>query len=178
MFASRMKIVTILALALTVAGCAGNRSFGERVDDAGITASVKSRLAADPTAKAYQINVDTNEGVVQLNGFVDSQDNKQAAERIAKAVDGVKRVDNNLTVGDKDRTFGEAMGDTGIATRVKTALAADASTKSYQIKVDVNGGNVELGGFVDTESSKDNASRVVRSVDGVKSVQNNLVVQK
>lgn len=178
MLASRMKIVTILALALSVVGCAGNRTLGERVDDAGITAKVKAGLAADPTAKAYQINVDTNDGVVQLNGFVDSQDGKQAAERIAKGVDGVKRVDNNLTVGEKDRTLGEAVDDTGIATRVKTALAADSNTKAYQIKVDVNGGNVELGGFVDSESSKDNAARVARSVDGVKSVQNNLIVQK
>ena len=103
---------------------------------------------------------------------------KQAAERIAKGVDGVKRVDNNLTVGEKDRTLGEAVDDTSIATRVKTALAADTNTKAYQIKVDVNGGNVELGGFVDSESSKDNASRVARSVEGVKGVQNNIVVQK
>lgn len=178
MFASRMKIVTMLALALTVVGCAGNRTLGERVDDAGITAMVKTRLAADPTAKAYQINVDTNDGVVQLNGFVDSQEGKTAAARIAKGVDGVKRVDNNLTVGEKDRTLGEAVDDTGVATRVKSALAADSNTKAYQIKVDVNGGNVELGGFVDTEASKDNASRVARSVEGVKSVQNNIVVQK
>lgn len=178
MLASRMKIVTLLALALTVVGCAGNRTLGERVDDAGITAKVKARLAADPTAKAYQINVDTSDGVVQLNGFVDSAEGKQAAERVAKGVEGVKRVDNNLTVGEKDRTLGEAVDDTGIATKVKAALAADAETKAYQIKVDVNGGNVELGGFVDTEASKDNASRVARSVDGVKSVQNNIVVQK
>ena len=178
MLASRMKIVALLAVTLFATGCAGNRTLGERVDDAAITAKVKTALAADPTAKAYQINVDTNQGVVQLNGFVDSADGKQAAARVARSVDGVTRVDNNLEVKEGERTLGAAVDDAKIATQVKTALAADSNTKAYQIKVDVNQGVVALGGFVDTEESKNNASRVARSVEGVKSVENNLVLRQ
>lgn len=178
MFLSRMKIVTLAALALAVGGCAGNRTLGERLDDAAITAKVKTALAADPTAKAYQINVDTNDGMVQLNGFVDSDEGRQAAARVARSVEGVSRVDNNLEVREGHRTLGAAVDDAKIAAQVKTALAADANTKAYQIKVDVNRGVVALGGFVDTEESKNNASRVARSVEGVRSVENNLVLRQ
>jgi hyperosmotically inducible protein len=178
MFGTRMKAVTLMALALTLTGCAGNRSLGERVDDAAITAKVKTQLATDPTAKAYQINVDTANGVVQLNGFVDSQDGKQAAERVARSVDGVTRVRNNLEIKGGDRSFGEAVDDNALTAKVKAALAADSNTKAYQINVDVNQGTVALGGFVDTEESKNNASRIARSVDGVRNVENNLQIQK
>ncbi len=149
MFGTRMKIVTLLALALAVTGCAGNRTVGERIDDAAITARVKAGLAADPTAKAYQVNVDTVQGVVQLNGFVDSDENRQAAARIARSIEGVTRVDNNLEVREGDRTLGAAVDDARIAAAVKAALAADGETKAHQIKVDVNQGVVALGGFVD-----------------------------
>ncbi len=178
MFVTKSRIVLLMAFVLAVAGCAGNKTLGERIDDAAITAKVKTRLATDPTAKAYQIDVDTSEGVVQLNGFVDNSAGKQAAERVAKGVDGVKSVRNNLEIKQGDRSLGEAVNDNTLTARVKAALAADASTKAYQIKVDVNEGRVALGGFVDTEESRNNASRVARSVEGVKNVENNLQGQR
>lgn len=174
----RMKLVALMAVALALTGCTGTQTMGERVDDGAITAQVKSRLATDPTAKAYQINVDTADGVVQLNGFVDSKGAMQAAERVARGVDGVKRVQNNLELKAADRSVGEAVDDNTLTAKVKAALAADTSTKAYQINVDVNQGSVALGGFVDTAESKNTASRVARSVDGVKNVENNLQLQK
>jgi hyperosmotically inducible protein len=178
MFGTKIRAVALLALAMAVTGCAGNRTVGERVDDAAITAKVKSQLALDPTAKAYQINVDTANGIVQLNGFVDSTEGRQAAERVARGVDGVTRVQNNLEIKEGDRSLGEAVDDNALTARVKAALAADSNTKAYQINVDVNAGTVALGGFVDTEESKNNASRVARSVQGVKDVENNLQIQR
>lgn len=175
---SRLKIVALLSLALAATGCAGNRTMGERIDDAAITAKVKTKLATDPTAKAYQINVDTSDGIVQLNGFVDTTGAKTAAERVAKGVDGVKRVENNLEIKAKDRSLGEAVDDNGLTAKVKAALAADSTTKAYQINVDVNEGVVQLGGFVDTQESRNNATRVARSVEGVKRVENNLEMQR
>jgi osmotically-inducible protein OsmY len=178
MLRTRLKFVSLVALAIAVTGCAGNRTMGERIDDAAITAKVKSELALDPTAKAYQINVDTRDGIVQLNGFVDNQAGKTAAERVARKVGGVKRVENNLDIKAKDRSMGEAVDDNKVALKVKAALAADSSTKAREIKVDVNEGVVQLGGFVDSEQMKTEAGRVARGVDGVKRVENNLEVQR
>lgn len=66
--------------------------------DAAITMRVQARYAEDDVVKGRRIDVDTADGVVTLKGSVDSQPEKQAAERIASRVDGVKRVDNRLVV--------------------------------------------------------------------------------
>ena len=68
------------------------------MDDAGITASVKTDLAKDPDLSALAINVDTKDGVVTLNGPAPSAAAKSRAEIIAKGVKGVKSVSNNLAV--------------------------------------------------------------------------------
>jgi hyperosmotically inducible protein len=74
------------------------RSTDQVGDDAAITAKVKSALAGDPRTKAHQINIETRDGVVQLSGFVDNSEAKSTAEELARAVDSVKSVDNELDV--------------------------------------------------------------------------------
>jgi hyperosmotically inducible protein len=76
----------------------GDRTAGQVVDDGTITAQVRSALIDDPRTKSHQIEVDTNDGVVQLGGFVDSATNKAAAEQLAGRVAGVTRVSNRLEV--------------------------------------------------------------------------------
>jgi hyperosmotically inducible periplasmic protein len=89
-------------VALVVAsGCAGSRtqeSTGEYVDDTTISTKVKSKLLVDEDASGLAINVETFKGVVQLSGFVKSEEEKQRAEEIAEGVDGVKRVENRISV--------------------------------------------------------------------------------
>jgi len=77
---------------------ATERSGEQTVDDSAITVKVKTALAGDPRTKAHQVNVETREGVVQLSGFVDSSEAKSTAEELARAVDNVKSVDNELDV--------------------------------------------------------------------------------
>ncbi len=67
-------------------------------NDATITAGVKSRLAREKAATLLKVNVDTNQGVVELNGSVDSEQTKQRATQVARQVDGVRKVVNNLKV--------------------------------------------------------------------------------
>ncbi|HSF48185.1 MAG TPA: BON domain-containing protein, partial [Burkholderiales bacterium] len=74
------------------------RSTGKVVDDATITARVKSKLLADKEVSGLAVNVDTYKGTVQLNGFVNTAAEKAKAEQLAKSVEGVQKVDNNLTV--------------------------------------------------------------------------------
>ena len=66
------------------------------VDNAALTTKVKAALLADELVKGTQINVDSNNGVVTLNGAVDSPAHKEKAEQVAKGVSGVTRVQNNL----------------------------------------------------------------------------------
>ena len=66
--------------------------------DATITAGVKARLAREKAATLVKVNVDTNQGVMKLNGFVDSEHTEQRATELARQVDGVRKVVNNLKV--------------------------------------------------------------------------------
>lgn len=73
------------------------RSTGQVVDDSSLTARVKTALARDTSlGTAMDVHVTTYRGVVQLSGFVDSQATAQRAEAVAKGVDGVRSVENDL----------------------------------------------------------------------------------
>jgi hyperosmotically inducible protein len=74
------------------------RTAGETIDDATLTTQVKSGLVADERTKAHQINVETRDSVVLLAGFVNNAASRTAAGEIARAVDGVTRVDNQIAV--------------------------------------------------------------------------------
>ena len=74
---------------------------GQDFDDSMLTASVESKLMEDSTTKGYQINVGTQKGVVQLTGFVDSTTMKTRAGEIARSVEGVKEVRNDLEIRQK-----------------------------------------------------------------------------
>jgi hyperosmotically inducible periplasmic protein len=95
--AKKQKGVTTVRNNLTVR-TDGGPSGSERIDDSAITAKVKTALAGDPRTKAHQVNVETREGVVQLSGFVDNSEAKSTAEELARAVDHVKSVDNEIDV--------------------------------------------------------------------------------
>ena len=72
---------------------------------------------------------------------------------------------------------GEVVDDSFITTKIKSMLAADEFLKSFQISVETRKGIVELSGFVDSQKAKDKAGQVARSVEGVKSVVNALIVK-
>jgi osmotically-inducible protein OsmY len=75
-----------------------HESAGEYVDDSVITTKVKTLLANDDFFKSFQISVETYKGIVQLSGFVNSQQAIDKAGQIARSVQGVNSVKNNLIV--------------------------------------------------------------------------------
>jgi hyperosmotically inducible protein len=74
------------------------RSLGEKVDDAGITMAVKTRLLDDPDVKGSKIDVDTREGIVYLTGTVRSESEKSKAVELARNTKGVRDVQPNLDI--------------------------------------------------------------------------------
>ena len=72
---------------------------------------------------------------------------------------------------------GEYVDDSVITTKVKSLLANDAFFKSFQISVETYRGTVQLSGFVDSQKAVDKAGEIAGSVQGVKSVKNNLIVK-
>ena len=154
------------------------RSVGEYTDDKLLVSKVKTALISDKTAEASEINVEVYKGVVQLNGFVDNEKEKAQAETVARGVEGVKGVENNLAIKQASQTTGGAIDDSTITAKVKTALIESADTKAHDIKVESRGGVVQLSGFVATQAQKDAATKVAKSVSGVKAVENGLGIKQ
>ena len=94
------RIVSAIVVAAVV-GCAGSpthESTGEYVDDTAITTKVKAKFAGDKTVSVFAIHVETFKGVVQLSGFVASEQEKAHAVELGRTVPGVKGVEDNITV--------------------------------------------------------------------------------
>ena len=81
-----------LMMAPMATAYAADRSVGEKVDDAAITAKVKTKLASERAKDLVSVNVDTNDGVVHLQGNVPTATDKTQAERLARATSGVRNV--------------------------------------------------------------------------------------
>jgi osmotically-inducible protein OsmY len=95
------RFLVVLMMIAAFVACASTpqqSSTGEYVDDSVITTKVKSSLANDDFLKSFQISVESRKGIVQLSGFVDSQRAVDKAGQIARGVEGVKSVKNDLIV--------------------------------------------------------------------------------
>jgi len=164
-----------LALAVTTVACSQS--------DAGITSAVKTKFAADDTVKASQINVDTSDKVVTLSGTVDTQAAKTRALELARETKGVVRVSDQLTVHDMTADVAPtpdaeraSFSDAAITASVKTKLLADTSVGGLKIDVDTRDGVVTLTGKVKSQAERDQALRIARESDGVKTVDDKLTV--
>jgi osmotically-inducible protein OsmY len=96
-----MKFMACLVLIISFMGCAATRtheSTGGYVDDTAITTKVKAEIFNEASLKTMQINVKTFKGVVQLSGFVDSEHSVTKAGEVARSVNGVVDVKNDLVV--------------------------------------------------------------------------------
>ena len=90
-----------VAVSASIAACApmqGRETAGEYVDDASITAKIKAELVRDRDLPATQIRVETMQNVVQLSGFVDNAAQKAKAGQMARQIQGVKDVKNDIIV--------------------------------------------------------------------------------
>ena len=167
---------------LSMAACSSTRTQrapGEQIDDAALLTSVKSALVSNNVTDAGDINVDVNRGVVKLAGFVDNAEQKSKAATVARNVDGVKSVQNDIAVkqGSGGETAGEYIDDSVLTAKVKAALIESPDTNAHQINVETNQGVVQLSGFVDNAAAKTAATSVAKSVNGVKDVKNELSVK-
>lgn len=90
-------LVTVLfAVGATLQGCATSTVASPSVSDGEIAERVQNELALAPKVRQYQIEVDTLDGVVTLQGFVSSEEERQIAQQVASGVAGVRRVNNDI----------------------------------------------------------------------------------
>ncbi|OKB67473.1 molecular chaperone OsmY [Serratia marcescens] len=149
------------------------------MDDSATTAKVKSVLVEDKTIKSSDISVNTEKGVVTLSGFVGSQAQAEHTVAIAGKVEGVKTVSDKLHVRDDAApSIKSYAGDTATTGELKAKLLADDIVPSRNVTVETTDGVVQLSGAVKTQAQSERAESIAKSIDGVKSVKNDLVVKQ
>lgn len=158
-----------------------------------ITARVQAKYFASSDVKAHRIDVDTRDGVVTLEGTVDSDAQRQSAAEMARGVDGVTRVENKLLVrpagggtadAPRHHTQDSAVpGRTGrtpawITAKIQSQYYLNPELKPWRIDVDTaTSGTVTLTGMVDSDADRTEAVRIARGTEGVTNVTDNLRVQ-
>ena len=144
--------------------------------DSWITSKAKIALFADDRVKGREVKVETQNGVVHLRGKVDSNEAKAAAADVAKGIDGVKSVKNDLQVVAPSARKAVDANDKDIAKAVESKVHRDTQLKKVDVRAD--SGVVTLSGEVPSIGASAKASEMARSVPGVKSVKNELAFAK
>jgi hyperosmotically inducible protein len=175
----------VLALSLAACGEASNTSntaatstVGEVIDDTVLSTRIKSALMANPQINSYDFKLATRNGDVLLSGFVDSQAQINLAMDTVRAVDGVKSVQNNMTIKTGSPTVGNKVDDSITTARVKAALLADTGIRSLDIRVVTRVGTVQLSGFVNNQAQMDQAMQLAAGVQGVLEVSNEMQIKQ
>lgn len=174
----------------TVAGISGVKSVDNKLkvkgdipsksSDAWLTTKVKTTLLYHRSVSAGSTKVDVKNGIVTLRGDATSQAQKDLTTEYAKDIEGVKDVQNEMTVtktAKKTRSTGEKIDDASITAQVKMTLLYHRSTSALNTKVETKHGVVTLHGKAKNASAVTLASKFASDVHGVKSVKNLMTVE-
>ena len=177
------RIAVDAAFAAPDRGADTTRDFGEAVEDASITAAVKSRLLWNDGTDGLDIDVDTMNGVVSLSGTANTPDEMSLAVRLAQTTRGVHRVDDRLVISAQGMTeqaaadaekavesAGETISDGWITAKVKSSLLMAKDVDGLDITVDTRDGVVTLGGGASSPAERDLAVAIAQGIRGVKRV--------
>jgi len=179
--ATKLSATVMVGLALAVAPTWVNAADEKKstteavktnVSDSWITSKTKIALFADSRVPGTSVNVETQKGTVFLRGKVESDAAKSAAEDIAKGIDGVKSVKNELQVVPASEKKMVEAKDEDLTKQVKTRLHSDARLKKVDVRVD--NGVVTLQGKVASIADSARASQLARGVPGVRAVKNDM----
>ena len=142
-------------------------------------AKIESLLLVDTDLNNFSIDVEVEKEEAVLDGFVDSDTERDLAEEIAKSVSGIESVDNNLKI---DKEIAEEWGnksalkDASITAKVNMQLFANDDLSAFDIDVDTEKQVVTLKGEVDSKIKSKLAEKIAANIEQVKSVENELEI--
>jgi len=175
----------------TVAGLPGVKSVDNRLEvkgasptpnsDAWLGEKVKATLLFHRSVSAFITEVDVKDGIVTLRGDTASQAQKELTTEYAKDVEGVKGVNNEMTVSKtSEMTMARVVGkidDASITAQVKMTLLFHRSTSALSTKVETKDGVVTMYGKASNAAEKDLVTKLVNDINGVKSVNNRMTIE-
>jgi len=167
--------IVLLTLVLGVArGSAQAPMANSNVADSRLTVKIDTALWSDLRFWGKQISVETELGVVTLRGKVDSEETKKMAAEIARRIEGVKQVRNELQIVPHERRAEVDARDQAIARALEEQFKRDPQLQNAVIDARVDAGVVTLRGQVRSPAASARAVELARAAPGVRSVKNEL----
>lgn len=153
--------------------------------DGWMALKIRGRLLVKGNVSATSTKVDVKDGHAVLTGTADNTAQKELTGIYAKEIDGVKSVQNDITIKapatghpDGKKTMGEKIDDASITSQVKFALLSHKSTSALKTKVSTNEGATVITGVAASDAEKALVTKLAKDVRGVVSVTNNMTVAK
>lgn len=151
----------------------------DRADDR-IAIQVRTVLLLHHNVNGQVVTVDVKDSVVTLGGESKNQAQKQLTTEYAEGVEGVKEVINHMTVAKgkkvEDETMGDKIDDASITAQIKISLLFHRATRVLKTQVKTNDGVVTLSGIAKNDAEKALVTKLVKDVNGVLSVNNQMTV--
>jgi len=138
--------------------------------DSWVALKTKLALIANSPTSGYDTDVDAKDGTVTLTGKVDTSEARSEAEQVARKVEGVRGVNNQLQVVPEAKRSEVNAADEKIKDAIGKLMDTDTDLQNLSLSIDSNAGVVSLDGSVDTLDQLWKAAQVIRKVPGVKSV--------
>lgn len=181
----RTLTAAIISVALGTASISAqaDSDWQDEARDAWIHGSAQTSLMLNTNLNAFRISSSVDDGVVTLEGEVQTSTDKALAEELVEGIDGVSRVVNNLEVRDEDDDDDDnggirsTLNDGRIFTVLKSRLLMSGEVSGRDIEVNVDEGVVTLEGHVNSRSERDLAVEMARNTNGVSDVRDNLRVR-
>ena len=180
-----MKNTTTLALTTLLVGSislnvTAAQDWKDDAKDAWLDGKAETTLLLNTNLNSFDIMTDVKNGHVTLTGKVESSVDKALAAGLIKSLDGVKGVENKLTVMNENESTSEVvktLTDSKVATVVKTRLLFSTDVSGTQINVDVADGVVTLQGEVASDAERQLALTIAKNTDDVKKVVDKIKVK-
>lgn len=145
--------------------------------DTWLKMKIQTALVFHSNVNASKTEVSVKNGVVTLKGKAHSQAQKELTTEYAKDVEGVKEVNNEMTMSNPEDTLGEKIDDASITAQVKMTLMMHKSTGVIRTSVTTNNGVVSVGGKARNEAEKDLVTKLTEDVQGVTGVINKMTIE-
>lgn len=158
--------------------------------DAWIDGRLETTFLFNEHLNSFDIATEVENGVVRLEGTVESEIERDLAGEIAKSIDGVNAVENELAVdasgaraaresdaGREAQGFKQAVVDATLTARIKSKLLANSNVSGLSVDVDSRNGNVTLSGTVGSEEEKDLIASIALNTAGTTAVDDRLTVE-
>lgn len=185
-----LPLGNVLGIALIMGmtpALAADKTLEQSIVEARLEGQIGTAILLNRHLSPFEIGIDVEGDTAILTGTVDESLDKDLAERVAMNAKGIAKVDNRIAVDaaakmrergtDNDRDFDEAVEDASTTASVKSRLLWNDTTDGLDIEVDTMNRRVTLTGDASTQAEKDLATRLALGTDGVRSVENKIMVK-